>query len=113
MREAGRRARTRMRRNTVANRCDQMITFTYLDACHDRDQFVADMHAFWIDLRTALGAAPRSYYGYPNGTRATDCTLTPPSRTTSLGSSSRPYGRADVGHRQSPQLGIYAPATKS
>ena len=65
LQEAGRRARTAARRYVVANRCDQMITFTYAQACHDRDQFVADMHAFWLALRAALGGKPFPYLWVP------------------------------------------------
>lgn len=65
LQEAGRRARTAARRYIVANRCDKMITFTYAQACHDRDQFVADMHAFWLALRAALGGKPFPYLWVP------------------------------------------------
>jgi hypothetical protein len=65
LREAARRARSSMRRYLVANRCDRMITLTYAEACHDRDQFVADMRGFWLDLRAALGGTPRPYLWVP------------------------------------------------
>ena len=65
MQEAGRRARTKMRRYAVANRCDRMITLTYAEACHDRDQFVADLHSFWVDLRAARGGTAHPYLWVP------------------------------------------------
>jgi hypothetical protein len=65
MREAGRRARTTMRRYAVANRCDRMITLTYVTACHDRDEFVADLHGFWRDLRKVMGGTARPYVWVP------------------------------------------------
>lgn len=63
--EAGRRARTLMRRYAVANRCDKMITLTFAEECHDRDRFVSCLHAFWLDLRTALGGSPFPYAWVP------------------------------------------------
>jgi hypothetical protein len=65
MQESGRRARAAMRRYVVANRCDKMITLTYADACHDRDQFVADMHDFFLRLREAMDGVRRPYLWVP------------------------------------------------
>lgn len=65
LREAGRRARSKARRYVVANRCDKMITLTYAKACEDRDQFVADLHDFFIGLRAALGGSAFPYLWVP------------------------------------------------
>jgi hypothetical protein len=58
-------ARTTARRYIVANSCDKMTTLTYAVACDDRDRFVADMRAFWLDLRAALGGKPLPYLWVP------------------------------------------------
>ena len=65
LQEAGRRARTAMRRYAVANRCDRMVTLTYASACDDRDQFVHDVHRFWVDLRSVMGGSARPYVWVP------------------------------------------------
>lgn len=55
-REAARRARSKVRRYVVANRCSKMWTLTYRgDGNHDRDLFVEHMQAFWRRLRAGLG----------------------------------------------------------
>lgn len=64
--EGARRARASVRRYVVANRCDKLITLTYRGAgCHDPARFVADIAAFWVELRRLMGAGVGPYLWVP------------------------------------------------
>jgi len=57
--EAGRRARTKVRRYCAANRLNRLGTLTYAGAgCFDHGQLRADVAAFFRGLRAELGALP-------------------------------------------------------
>ncbi|MDN4476893.1 hypothetical protein QQX09_13625 [Demequina sp. SYSU T00192] len=65
-REAGRRARAKLRRYCTANRLNRMGTLTYAGAgCHDPLQLRADVGEFFRNLRTALGDDPLPYVWVP------------------------------------------------
>jgi hypothetical protein len=61
-REAGRRARGRLRRYCAANRLDRLGTLTYAgEGCHDPRQVRGDVALFFTRLREALGGDPFPY----------------------------------------------------
>jgi hypothetical protein len=64
--EAGRRARTRLRRYCAANRLNRLGTLTYEgEGCHDPGQARADVGAFFRTLRNDLGGKPFPYVWVP------------------------------------------------
>lgn len=64
--EAGRRARSRLRRYCVANRLNRMGTLTYRGAgCHDPRQARRDVGFFFRALREARGGKPFPYVWVP------------------------------------------------
>lgn len=65
-REAGRRARGRLRRYCAANRLDRLGTLTYAGAgCHDPRQVRADVASFFLRLRDEMGGEPFPYLWVP------------------------------------------------
>lgn len=65
-REAGRRARGRLRRYCVANRLNRLGTLTYAGAgCHDPRQARADIGEFFRELRDSLGVGAFPYAWVP------------------------------------------------
>lgn len=66
MLEAGRRARTRLRRYCAANRLNRLGTLTYAGAgCRDPRQTRADIGVFFRSLRTGLGGETFPYVWVP------------------------------------------------
>ena len=64
--EAGRRARSRLRRYCAANRLNRLGTLTYLgEGCHDPRQARRDVGAFFRSLRESLGGGPFPYVWVP------------------------------------------------
>ncbi len=64
--EAGRRARTNLRRYCVANRLNRLGTLTYEgDGCHDQRQVRQDVGVFFRALRRGLGGSPLPYVWVP------------------------------------------------
>jgi hypothetical protein len=64
--EAGRRARTRLRRYCVANGLNRLVTLTYEGSgCHDERQVRADVGRFVRSLRRSLGDKPLPYVWVP------------------------------------------------
>jgi hypothetical protein len=64
--EAGRRARTKVRRYVVANRLNRFVTLTYAgDGCFDPKVVRADVGSFFKPLRPALGGGPFPYAWAP------------------------------------------------
>ena len=64
--EAGRRARTRLRRYCAANRLNRLGTLTYRGlGCHDPRVARADVGVFFRALRAELGGAPFPYVWVP------------------------------------------------
>ena len=64
--EAGRRARSKVRRYCAAHRLNRLGTLTYRGAgCHDPKQARADVAAFIRDLRGKLGGAAFPYVWVP------------------------------------------------
>lgn len=65
-REAGRRARARLRRYCAANRLDRLGTLTYAGVgCHGPRQVRADVGSFFLELREVLGGGPFPYLWVP------------------------------------------------
>lgn len=65
-REAGRRARGRLRRYCSANRLNRLGTLTYAgEGCHDVGQVRADAAEFFRNLRAGLGGKPLPYVWVP------------------------------------------------
>lgn len=64
--EAGRRARSRLRRYCAANRLNRLGTLTYAgDGCHEPEQIRADLADFFRSLRDGLGGKPLPYVWVP------------------------------------------------
>ena len=63
--EAARRARTTVRRYTVANRLNRHGTLTYAEACFDGEGVREDVGAFFRGLRPALSGKPLPYVWVP------------------------------------------------
>jgi hypothetical protein len=64
--EAGRRARTRLRRYCAANRLNRLGTLTYAGTgCHDPKQLRLDVAEFFRNLRSAVGGKPFPYVWVP------------------------------------------------
>jgi hypothetical protein len=64
--EAGRRARTKVRRYCAANRLNRLATLTYAGTgCFDHGQLRRDVAAFFRELRTELGGKPLPYLWVP------------------------------------------------
>ena len=64
--EAGRRARTKVRRYVVANRLNRFVTLTYAgDGCFDPKIVRSDVGSFFKALRPALGRRPFPYAWAP------------------------------------------------
>jgi len=64
--EAGRRARSRLRRYCAANRLSRLGTLTYRgDGEHDPARIRADLGAFFRELRSQLGGQPLPYAWVP------------------------------------------------
>ncbi len=64
--EAGRRARTRVRRYCATNRLNRFVTLTYAGAgCFDHGQLRADVAGFFRGLRAELGGKPLPYLWVP------------------------------------------------
>ena len=64
--EAGRRARTKVRRYCASNRLNRLGTLTYGgDGCHDERQVRRDVGKFFRALRTSLGSDPLPYLWVP------------------------------------------------
>lgn len=64
--EAGRRARSRLRRYCAANRLNRLGTLTYRgDGCHDPKQARRDVGVFFRSLRQELGGEPLPYLWVP------------------------------------------------
>lgn len=64
--EAGRRARSRLRRYCAANRLNRLGTLTYRGAgCHDPSIIRSDLAEFFRALRDALGGTPLPYVWVP------------------------------------------------
>lgn len=64
--EAGRRARTTLRRYCVANRLNRLGTLTYAgQGCHDERQVRQDIGVFFRSLRRGLGGDPFPYVWVP------------------------------------------------
>jgi hypothetical protein len=64
--EAGRRARSRLRRYCVANGLNRLVTLTYESpGCHDQRQVRADVGRFVRSLRRSLGDKPLPYVWVP------------------------------------------------
>jgi hypothetical protein len=59
--EAGRRARSRLRRYCAANRLNRLATLTYASSCRDPWQLRADVGEFFRGLRRELGGKPIPY----------------------------------------------------
>jgi hypothetical protein len=60
--EAGRRARSRLRRYCAANRLNRMGTLTYSgEGCHDPQQVREDLGIFFRNLRTSVGPLPYAW----------------------------------------------------
>ena len=59
--EAGRRARSKLRRYCAANRLNRFGTLTYAASCRDPQQLRADVGVFFRGLRSELGGAPLPY----------------------------------------------------
>jgi hypothetical protein len=64
--EAGRRARTKVRRYVVANRLNRFVTLTYAgEGCFDHGQLRSDVAGFFRGLRGELGGEPLPYLWVP------------------------------------------------
>lgn len=64
--QAGRRARSRLRRYCAANRLNRLGTLTYAgDGCHDTQKVRADIGTFFRALRGGLGGEPLAYVWVP------------------------------------------------
>lgn len=64
--EAGRRARSRLRRYCAANRLNRLGTLTYAGAgCHDPGALRTDLGRFFRSLRSGLGGASLPYVWVP------------------------------------------------
>jgi hypothetical protein len=64
--EAGRRARSKVRRYCAANRLNRLGTLTYRGAgCHDARQVRADLGSFFRQLRDGLGGRALPYVWVP------------------------------------------------
>jgi hypothetical protein len=63
--EAGRRARSKLRRYCAANRLNRLGTLTYAKPCHDPQELRAHLGAFFRDLRSGLGGSPLPYAWVP------------------------------------------------
>lgn len=64
--EAGRRARSKLRRFCAANRLNRLGTLTYRgEGCHDPRQLRADVGGFFRGLRSGLGGDPLPYVWVP------------------------------------------------
>ena len=64
--EAGRRARTRLRRYCVENGLNRLVTLTYEGSgCHDQRQIRQDVGVFVRSLRRSLGGKPLPYVWVP------------------------------------------------
>jgi len=64
--EAGRRARTKVRRYCAANRLNRFATLTYAGAgCFDHRQLRGDVAGFFRGLRGELGGKPLPYFWVP------------------------------------------------
>jgi hypothetical protein len=59
--EAGRRARSKLRRYCAANRLNRFGTLTYATSCRDPRQLRADVGEFFRGLRCELGGDPLPY----------------------------------------------------
>lgn len=64
-REAGRRARAKVRRYCAANRLNRLGTLTYADACWSLDQAYRDVGEFFLALRALLGVDAIPYLWVP------------------------------------------------
>lgn len=65
-REAGRRARGRLRRYCAANRLNRLGTLTYRgEGCHDVQQVRADVGEFFRNVRAGLDGEPLPYVWVP------------------------------------------------
>src|SRR4051795_13033352 len=64
--EAGRRARTKIRRYAAANRLNRLGTLTYRgEGCHDPARLRADLATFFRELRAGLDAGGFPYVWVP------------------------------------------------
>jgi hypothetical protein len=64
--EAGRRARTKVRRYCAANRLNRLGTLTYAgEGCHDAVQLRGDVARFFRSVRRDLGGDPLAYLWVP------------------------------------------------
>ena len=63
--EAGRHARSRLRRYCVANGLNRLGTLTYKHGCHDVRQVRADVGVFFRALRSGLNGRPLPYAWVP------------------------------------------------
>jgi hypothetical protein len=64
--EAGRRARTKIRRYAAANKLNRLATLTYRgEGCHDPARLRSDLGGFFRELRTVLDAGPLPYLWVP------------------------------------------------
>ena len=59
--EAGRRARSKLRRYCAANRLNRFVTLTYAESCRDPQQLRADVAEFFRGLRRELGGQRLPY----------------------------------------------------
>lgn len=63
--EADRRARGNLRRFSVANELDRLLTLTYSTSCRNPLQVRADVRSFFRKLRAGLGGQPMPYLWVP------------------------------------------------
>jgi hypothetical protein len=64
--EAGRRARTKLRRYCAANRLNRFVTLTYAgEGCFEHAQLRADVAGFFKGMRRELGGKPFAYAWVP------------------------------------------------
>jgi len=84
--EAGRRARTKLRRYCAANRLNRFGTLTYAGAgCFDQQELRRDLGGFFKGLRGELGGKPLPYAWAPECIQeATGCMCTSRSAATSV-----------------------------